>query len=216
MDNKEPRFCYNSEDYEQDFFSYGSDFPIYDAKNAENATEENLINSYRCYMAAHNARDQFILIGRFQNITYRLAGIDKRGRADVVGPSIGELEFFNFQGSPEEVFGLDVPCCSSHNGAWSYKTNDSFILGAIHGGLPFYLASPRTRYYLACEKRVITTYTRELVGLLHFGYKIEDHGILGEVMICKDYSKAKSATLKEYNEILTNYSKHYLEQLLAL
>jgi hypothetical protein len=85
---------------------------------------------------------------------------------------------------------------------WSLAVNDSWLLGGIHRGAKFRLASPRLPENLwnATEGYLIVT-ARELLGLLQFGYALEQIGPW-QVLVCKNQSAAASSNLIEYDKLI--------------
>ena len=154
---------------------------------------------YEVYKASAQPVLKSLVIGRFKNIIYKLNGIHKL-RAEVGDPGIDLEVWNNFAGnSATLITGMDLPMAESKEYGWSSKTNDCYMLGAIHNFIPFYLASPRVpeNIYNA-EDRRLTTFARELLGLILFGYGLIKHETLGEVFVCVNKEVAARATLFDY------------------
>lgn len=106
---------------------------------------------------------------------------------------------------------------------WSILLNDCWILGGIHGHLPFQLASnpasevfksPTYQHNKTDVSRIMRVTGRELIGLTHFGYracanpsidsKSRALGIKFELR-CFDKAKANDATIAEYLKVVKEY-----------
>lgn len=81
---------------------------------------------------------------------------------------------------------------------WSIPLNDAWLMGGVHAGLPFYMASPRTEANVLDPTWGITVTGREVLGLKTFGYEVNPDTRLGEVFECKDRGKASTATFLRY------------------
>ena len=158
---------------------------------------------YEVYKASAQPVLKLLVIGRFKNIIYTLNQIPKV-RAEIQGPGIDLDVWNNFSGGPMNasiITGMDLPMAESKEFGWSSKTNDCYMLGAIHNFIPFYVASPRVleNIYNADQgQKRLTTFARELIGLIRFGYRLCTHGTLGEVFVCVDKEAAAKATLLDY------------------
>lgn len=84
--------------------------------------------------------------------------------------------------------------------AWNLTVNDSWLLGGVHAQQPFYLAFKKSysNLFTSNYKHNLTITGRELLGLLLAGYELKDGGELGDVMVCKDPTKADKLTLITY------------------
>jgi hypothetical protein len=82
---------------------------------------------------------------------------------------------------------------------WNFTVNDSWVLGGVHSGLPFYAASPITKANILDKKYYLSITGRELLGLALAGYKEEKgHPALGTVYVCADKKKAAALRLTDY------------------
>jgi hypothetical protein len=80
---------------------------------------------------------------------------------------------------------------------WHFLTNDSWILGGVHGRVEFHLASPRVAQNIFAGG-MLTVTGRELTGLRAFGYRITKMFNGTEIAHCIDPSAAAAATLARY------------------
>eukprot|EP01022_Parablepharisma_sp_SALTPOND_P005724 TRINITY_DN123450_c0_g1_i1.p1 TRINITY_DN123450_c0_g1~~TRINITY_DN123450_c0_g1_i1.p1 ORF type:complete len:268 (-),score=22.89 TRINITY_DN123450_c0_g1_i1:148-852(-) len=184
----------------------GDILPLECYTNKHELIQEEEQNGYLMYIHAYNAELGSIILGRVPNKVYAMMGLQRKGREEIGGIMLGCEEYINFSAQdPTKVIGTLLPMAQQKT--YSYKVNDAFILGGVHACLPFYIASPITEENILCSKKGITTYARELLGLLHFGYKRYKHDKLGDVFLCKDRDKAKNATLKEYEIIIKEYTE---------
>lgn len=100
---------------------------------------------------------------------------------------------------------------------WARVVNDSWIIGGVHGKKRFRLASariPKNLWNANMSCLVVTA--RELIGLLHFGYEIQQVGPW-QVVVCRDASRAANANLVEYDRLIARYgtvkeATEFLEQ----
>lgn len=85
---------------------------------------------------------------------------------------------------------------------WSPAVNDCWILGGIHRRADFQIVSERVLKNLweFKEGRQSVT-TRELLGLIHFGYKLKQDGKKNRY-ICVDQGAARGSTLQEYDRYM--------------
>lgn len=85
---------------------------------------------------------------------------------------------------------------------WARVVNDSWVIGGIHRQAKFRLASSRIPKNLwNAEKSCLIVTARELLGLLHFGYALEQVGPW-QVLLCRNASRAAGATLVEYDKLI--------------
>ena len=87
---------------------------------------------------------------------------------------------------------------------WARVVNDSWILGGVHRFAMFRLASPRAMENLwnfSIGAPVVTA--REILGLLHFGYQLQQVGPW-QVLSCADKGRAAAASLLEYDRLMNN------------
>ena len=85
---------------------------------------------------------------------------------------------------------------------WAPTVNDSWVLGGVHRRADFKLVSDRTLDNLwdcRAGRHVVTA--RELLGLLHFGYKLKPDK---NILICQNAVAARDATLADYDSYMTN------------
>jgi len=85
---------------------------------------------------------------------------------------------------------------------WNFTLNDTWIVGGVHSGLPFYACSPLVIYNVFDYEYILTITGRELLGLALFGYMQQTHAELGTVFVCNDKKKAKGARLSEYQAVI--------------
>ena len=83
---------------------------------------------------------------------------------------------------------------------WSLAVNDSWVLGGIHRNAKFRLVSPRLMENLWNQNGFYVVTAREILGLLNFGYKLEQIGPW-QVFICKNLELASAADLVKYQQI---------------
>ena len=100
---------------------------------------------------------------------------------------------------------------------WNVPLNDSWLMGGIHGCLPFYVASPRTEANLRDPTYKLTVTGREILGLTTFGYRLAQghHPALGEVYECADRHKATQATFHAYETAFKNAPHDAWRQLIG-
>ncbi|MFH0242839.1 hypothetical protein ACGRHY_10435 [Streptomyces sp. HK10] len=100
-----------------------------------------------------------------------IAGGLRSGRpGEPGGAGIDDILRENLKTIDERVPGVDQGAIL-HTRNWSILVNDSWLLGGVHSGVPFYLASERRQenLYLAPKLKV---FGRELANLRSFGYQI--------------------------------------------
>lgn len=84
---------------------------------------------------------------------------------------------------------------------WALVMNDAWILGGIHRQGLFRLASPRVLDNLWNKNGYFVVTAREILGLLHFGYKLEQIGPWQSV-VSKNQVRASTADLIKYDSLL--------------
>jgi len=84
------------------------------------------------------------------------------------------------------------------NVGWHFAYNDAWIIGGVHGGVEFQLASPRTRdnIWPSTESNMSVT-ARELIGLRISGYNIYKT-FYNEVARCKNPATASRTSFMSY------------------
>lgn len=122
------------------------------AKYARDTSEQAIEICFRTYRNAYRNGLGSMLMGRIE-------------RGGLIG--IGDLERANF-GTTDYVRSGGV----LSSGYWSIPLNDSWLIGGIHAGHPFDVASPLTRENIEDKTSGfrITVTGRELIGLEAFGY----------------------------------------------
>ena len=140
---------------------------------------------YQTYLSSSRAALEALVVGR----------IVKKGQSIDEPPMIGldDVERFNFGTTSDRTQGSVL-----WSQYWSIPLNDSWLMGGIHAGLPFYVASPRTQGNILDPQWGITVTGRELLGLTTFGYELNPNTTLGEVYECQNPAKASRATFMEY------------------
>lgn len=85
---------------------------------------------------------------------------------------------------------------------WSPTVNDCWVLGGVHRRADFELVSIRSLQNLwDYEKDLPIVTAREILGLLHFGYKLEQQS--GRVRLMpQNPSAAQGATLEAYDAFM--------------
>jgi len=84
---------------------------------------------------------------------------------------------------------------------WARVVNDSWVLGGVHRHGLFRLASPRVMKNLWNENGYFVVTARELLGLLNFGYQVEQVGPW-QVLSCKNTQIASAADLIKYDQLI--------------
>jgi hypothetical protein len=159
--------------------------------------------------------------GLYKNATrpalgYLVMGRTNIGRSNKLpGHAIDEIELSNFgatnDGSspdPRTVSGsgaLNEPSATRatqgavlhYPAGWHFLTNDSWILGGVHGKVEFHLASPRVAQNIFADG-MLTVTGRELTGLRAFGYGITKMSNGTEIAHCVNSKRAAEATLAGY------------------
>lgn len=140
---------------------------------------------YKTYLNSSTAALGSLVVGR----------IVKPANSFNQPPMIGldEIERTNFGTTGDRSSGSVL-----WNKYWSIPLNDSWLMGGIHAGFPFYLASPRTKQNIVDPAFGFTVTGRELIGLVTFGYELNPNTRLGEVFECRNRSKASTATFAKY------------------
>jgi hypothetical protein len=89
---------------------------------------------------------------------------------------------------------------------WSTVVNDSWILGGVHRYAKFRLASPRVMENLWNAQNGFPVVTaRELLGLLHFGYRLDQVGPW-QIVAVADSGRAAAASLLAYDKLMSDQS----------
>lgn len=132
------------------------------------------------------------------------------GKGDQV---IGRVNHLNAAGLYEkvsEILGSQTLFADQAKGnllkmdKWSTVVNDSWILGGVHRCANFRLASPRVVENLwNYEKGFPVVTARELLGLLHFGYRLQQVGPW-QVVVAHDRNRAATASLVEYDQLMAD------------
>lgn len=140
---------------------------------------------YKTYLNSSTAALRSLVVGR----------IVKPATSSNQLPMVGldDIERINFGTTGDRSTGSVL-----WNKYWSIPLNDSWLMGGIHAGFPFYLASPREIQNIEDKKFGFTVTGRELIGLLTFGYELNPNTTLGEVFECKNRPKAIAATFAKY------------------
>lgn len=86
---------------------------------------------------------------------------------------------------------------------WAAPVNDAWLLGGIHRKAKFRLASPRVMENLWNQSGFLIVTAREILGLLHFGYELQQIGPW-QVFVLPPHKAvdASRATLQEYSRHL--------------
>jgi hypothetical protein len=161
--------------------------------------------AFQLYQNAIRPSLNLLVVGR--------TNIGRSGK--LAGHAIDEIELTNFgatnDGSspdPRTVNGSGAmsepsPTRATRGGVlhyptgWHFLMNDSWILGGVHGGVEFHLASPRVTQNIFADG-MLTVTGRELTGLRAFGYAITKMVNGTEIAFCCDPSAAAGATLARY------------------
>lgn len=153
--------------------------------------QEESKNAYEVYKAAQNPTLRMHLMGRLNDLE---GGHENFGRLNEESQSAGHIGSI------------------LHSKKWTPLMNDAWILGGIHGGIPFHLASKRTVDNIKSEStdHVMTITGRELLGLRHGGYRIDRAPTGEEVAIpsrLKRLIPLKKPTLRSYGEKVEKYKR---------
>jgi hypothetical protein len=85
---------------------------------------------------------------------------------------------------------------------WSPTVNDSWVLGGVHRQAEFELVSMRSLKNLwDYSKNLPIVTAREILGMLHFGYKLEQREDR-VYLICQNPVAAQDATLEAYDSLM--------------
>ena len=85
---------------------------------------------------------------------------------------------------------------------WATVLNDGWLLGGVHRQAKFRLVSPRVMENLWNFQGGFPVVTaRELLGLLHFGYQVQQVGPW-QILSLADPGRAAKATLVEYDRLM--------------
>ena len=96
---------------------------------------------------------------------------------------------------------------------WARVVNDSWILGGVHRGATFRLASPLVLENLWNPLGGFLVVTaREILGLLHFGYQLDRVGPY-QLLTPRSHAKAAAADLLKYDRLIRNQGdiKHAID-----
>jgi hypothetical protein len=106
---------------------------------------------------------------------------------------------------------------------WHPTMNDCWVLGGVHRGASFKLVSPRIpdniynyRSHDSNDKGWPVVTARELLGLLHYGYKVERGGS-ETIIVPKDPTLARNSTITDYWDFMvkkTNEGSGIIRELL--
>ncbi|MBM7066815.1 hypothetical protein [Actibacterium sp. 188UL27-1] len=86
---------------------------------------------------------------------------------------------------------------------WAPTVNDCWVLGGVHRRADFELVSVRTLdnlWNFAGGYHIVTA--REILGLLHFGYELEEKNNKVK-LVCVDKDKAIKSNIREYHRLMT-------------
>lgn len=147
---------------------------------------EKAIAAY-CWHAYEKARTSAgdLVIGRESDLT--AAGLYEKVA------NVGSLDTIFDEGAAGNLLKLDK---------WALVVNDSWIIGGIHRLAKFRLASGRIpRNLWNAEKSCLIVTARELIGLLHFGYELQQVGPW-QVLVCTQPAIAGNANLIEYDKLI--------------
>lgn len=150
-----------------------------------NLDQDDVENAFRAYQHAQQTGLRLAIMGRL---------VKQSSEAE---PGIDDPLRDNFLRMNEADRGGSV----LYSGRWSMLMNDAWVLGGLHSGTPFYLASPRTSQNLTGTNPdfPMTVTARELIAITQFGYEIvSGHSSLGEVAQLVDENAASRVTLEEY------------------
>jgi hypothetical protein len=135
-----------------------------------------------------------LVVGR---IVKKMEGSSQPINLQQIGYGLDDIERANFGSTNATDIGSVL---NVNNGHWSTALNDSWLMGGIHAGVDFYVASPRTAQNIIDPQFGATVTGRELFGLTLFGYSIHANTSLGEVYVCTDATKARNATFTAYEK----------------
>jgi hypothetical protein len=174
---------YNELNFKTDFVRAYGRFGLTDK------TYKNMHACYQTYVSSSKPTLGMLIVGR-------IVKKDANGRSL---PMIGldDIERTNFGISNKRDPGSVL-----WSRYWSIPLNDAWLMGGIHAGLDFYLASPRTKDNIYDEEFGLTVTGRELLGLTTFGYKFPPKSAIGDAypMQCADRTRASNATFQEYEK----------------
>jgi hypothetical protein len=139
--------------------------------------------------AAHNVRGE-LLVGRI----VKRDGESRPINIEQIGHGLDDIEKQNF-GTTNDAGDGSVLSVDNY---WTAALNDSWLMGGIHAGVDFYLASPRTKTNVLDPSFATTVTGRELFGLTTFGYTLHPQTKMGEVYVCTNRGAARGATLAAY------------------
>jgi hypothetical protein len=133
-----------------------------------------------------------------------------RGNGDQVIGRVNHLSAAGLYEKVSEILDKQTLFADSARGnllkmdKWSTVVNDSWILGGIHRYANFRLASPRVVENLwNYEKGFPVVTARELLGLLHFGYRMQQIGPW-QIVVVNDRDRAARANLVEYDQLMAD------------
>ncbi len=154
-----------------------------------------------CFQVYNNAATnslQALLVGRI----VKKNGAGERINISQIGYGLDDVERQNFGRTNVESVGAVLDTDS-----WSVAMNDSWLMGGIHAQLDIYLASPRTAANIVDPQFGATVTGRELLGLATFGYTLHPNTQQGEVFVCTDASRARSASFVAYERAFNEAKK---------
>lgn len=153
-------------------------------------------NGYRLYSNSGRAELGFLVCGRTRI---------NMARNRFQGSSIEEIDLFNLGATNHNAAAADVRASNTgsgsilhYNAGWHFFMNDAWLLGGVHAGLEFHLASPRHRDNIIDPQYGHLTVTgRELTGLKEFGYSFRK--VFGEeIAYCANPARARAASFSAY------------------
>lgn len=89
---------------------------------------------------------------------------------------------------------------------WHPTMNDCWVLGGVHRGATFKLVSPRVPANIWNPSGFPVVTAREMLGLLHYGYKIEN-GRDETLFVPKDPAFAHKSTITDYWDFMVEKSR---------
>ncbi|MEU8345376.1 hypothetical protein AB0C74_27070 [Spirillospora sp. NPDC048832] len=139
-------------------------------------------------LASRQDDDRGLIIGRLADPERQGAVIDQRVKDNF--RTMNEATKDSGQGAV-----LDSP-------NWTFLVNDAWVLGGLHLGAPFYLASPRSVVNIYdLDEQHLTVFGRELCALTSFGYAFESPWPqLGEVAAYQGGPHCESADFAQLQD----------------
>ena len=99
---------------------------------------------------------------------------------------------------------------------WSPAVNDCWVLGGVHRRADFELVSIRSLQNLwDYDKNLPIVTAREILGLLHFGYKLEQQPSRLR-LICKNPLDAQTATIEKYDALMVEMKAKGANSIVSL